>query len=998
MLPTAQGVKESLGTARVWIKERVTLPMIRAKLFAVASMVNYRPSLRHHLSDEHPLGVPIDFAARLQYLTWDRREGVHVIIEAGKMRVGDGPIEGADVTARFKTLEAMRDFFDPDFNQLDIIINNDVALEGNMTTLSKFGHLANCVTLGSSKLPLHETWAKGIGPARWQDLKIHPAGEPCPERPEGEVVHLDDPFLAQYTLDDFPRVKRLLWDYRTTVPEICSERAKLLTEFKIKDNGRNGSPSLRQARALRHILSRKEPIIWGDDVLAGTTTTRRIGVPIYPELGGTWLWSELLTSGDRELNPYIIDDEDIEILDRQVFPFWVDDNMRQWAYDHGGHKEVIDLDMRFALYFMWKSQAISHTVIDVPRALSRGLFDIRDEASQKEAKATTDEQRAFYRSLQIAIEGAVDYSRRLGRRASELADEVTGKDDKAEARRRELREIARVCEKVPAHPAETLHEAVQAIWTLFVAQLIENFNAALVLGRLDMWLEPYFQRDLDGVDDPKEREKTIERAIELACALMLKATDSLPLKVSAGNRVFSGSSGDYVITLGGVTPDGESAVSDMTWIFLKATEMLHIRDPNVNARFAPGINSEAYLRRLCEVNLLTGATPSLHNDDAVIEALLEQDFTLEDARDWTATGCVEPTSCGRHYGHTNSMMFNIVGALEMALNDGVHPLIAEQLGPHTGDPRSFETYDEFLAAFKKQLGWLIDESVLANNTFGKAHQQIKPTPLLSALFTGPMEKGKDVVDGGAVYNTSGTANVGLTDVVDSLMAIKLLVYDRKRVDFGTLIHALDANFEGKEALLLEIQNKVPKFGRDEGLPLQIADDLLGFIYDRFQGHEHYRGGKYLPGYWTMSYHVAFGELSGALPSGRKKGKAFTPGLTPSHLSGASLTEQIRTVASLDARKMPNNIAFNVKVVPGGNDTHQAILDRMTAYVGSYFELGGMQLQFNVVSTETLRNAMGHPEEYRDLLVRISGYNVYFVDLTREAQLEVIERAEHALSS
>ncbi|MFC1482285.1 pyruvate formate lyase family protein, partial [Myxococcota bacterium] len=504
-------------------------------------------------------------------------------------------------------------------------------------------------------------------------------------------------------------------------------------------------------------------------------------------------------------------------------------------------------------------------------------------------------------------------------------------------------------------------------------------------------------------------------------ALMLKATDHLPMVVNAGSRIFGGSSGNQVITLGGLTAEGGTAVCDMTWIFLKATEMLRLRDPNVNARFAPGVNSEAYLRRLCEVNLITGSTPSLHNDAAVVPALEEQGFGPADARDWTATGCVEPTSCGRHYGHTNCMMFNMVAPLEMALYDGVHPLIGEQVGPHTGDPTRFATYEDFLGAYQEQLGWLIDTSVEANEILGRSHQACKPTPLLSALFTGPMESGKDLIEGGAQYNSSGTAMVGLTDVIDSLAALKLLVYDRRRVDLATFLDALRNDFEGHERLHAEIMSQVPKFGQDPGLgaddgcgvgagatnlgdadrvtadlPNEIARDLMTFIYDRWQSHVNYRGGKYVPGYWSMSYHVAFGSLTGALPSGRKRGKAFTPGLTPSHVSGASLTDQISTVAALNPLAMPNNIAFNVKVVPGADDTHQAILDRMAAYVGAYFELGGMQMQFNVVSSETMRQAMVEPDEFRDLMVRISGYNVYFVELDRDIQLELIERTEHAL--
>ena len=732
-------------------------------------------------------------------------------------------------------------------------------------------------------------------------------------------------------------------------------------------------------------------IIHDDDLLAGTTTSKRIGVPLYPELGATWGWSELLTTQARERNPYLITDEEVDLLDREVFPFWLHHNVRQWAYEHGEDPSLLDLDARFALYFMWKTQAISHTVIDFPQVLRRGLLDIQEEARRRAEETDDGEAEELYRAMDAALDGVMDYAARLAAHARHLAGKAAGE------RRQELMDMARACERVPAHPAETLHEAVQAIWILMISLHQESFNAAIVVGRLDVWLEPFFQRHMKGAVDPDQRHRRVLRALELCCALMLKLTDHLPFVESAGNRIFSGSSGNQVITLGGVDAHGRSAVCDMTWVWLKATEVLRVRDPNVNARFAPGVNSEAYLRRLCEVNLLTGATPSLHNDDAVIPAMEAQGFAPEHARDWTATGCVEPTSCGRHLGHTNSMMFNMVAALEMALNDGVHPLIAEQVGPRTGDPRGFDSYEQLLEAFETQLCWLIDRAAAANNLLGRTHQQIKPTPLMSALFDGPMESGRDLLRGGARYNSSGTAMVGLTDVVDSLAAVKTLVFDRKKTDMATLLSALDADFAGHEQLHAELLHRVPKFGQSADLPQQIARHLMGVIYDTYQSREHYRGGRYVPGYWSMSYHVAFGDLSGALPSGRRRGQSFTPGLTPSLLSAAPLTEQLRAVASLDAIRMPNNIAFNVKVVPGPDDSHRQVVDRMTAYVAAYFEMGGMQIQFNAVGSDTLRRAMETPHEYRDLLVRISGYNVYFVDLTPEAQMEVVERMEHSLA-
>ncbi|MFC1482590.1 pyruvate formate lyase family protein, partial [Myxococcota bacterium] len=461
-----------LSEARDWLNDRLTPTVARAKLAAVAAMLNYRPSLRHHLRDTHPLGVPFVFEAKIQLLTWDRSQGVHAIFEGGRMRVGSGPLPGADVTVRFRRLEHMRAFFTPGTDTLSMILTNDVAIEGNVAYLAKFGYLTSVIeTGGKARRPEGGASAKGKGPARWQDLEAYPAGEPCRDRPAGEVTHLADPYLAGYTLDDFPRLKRLLWSFRTVTPEFCSERARLLTEFMLQDrmrrggngrggNGRSGpaldgklrwtshqsdgpgsaAVGLRQARALRYVMTRKQARINDDDLLAGTTTAHRIGVQVYPELGGTWMWPELLTMEVRKLNPYRISDEEIEILNRQVYPFWLQENVRDRAYLQNGRPRSIDLDSRFALYFMWKTQAVSHTVADVPRVLRLGLRGIRDEAREREEKAADDPaRRDFYRSLQIATEGVMDYAHRLARLASEEADAIDPTDEESRARRHELR-------------------------------------------------------------------------------------------------------------------------------------------------------------------------------------------------------------------------------------------------------------------------------------------------------------------------------------------------------------------------------------------------------------------------------------------------------------------------------------------------------------------------------------------------------------------------------
>lgn len=930
------------GPLRERLTSALTPAIVRAKLVALAAALELRPSLRHHLRDVHASGARVAFDATIEFVTADGRDGAHVIFGDGHMRVRGGTAKRADTRLTFRDRAHMRRFFSGE-DTFGMLLDGGMQLDGNLSYLFKFAHMSTDVTRGGRSVAARPAAGTGGWPSDWRELVGPPTGRPSRERPVDEVLHLADPALSAVSLDDLPRVKRLLWAARTTRPAMCSERARLLTEFVVRHRAgpdAGDEPVLRQAKALHAILTRRRATIHDDDLIAGTTTSKRIGIIVFPELGGIGMWPELLTMAGRELNPYDISDEDIAILDREVFPFWMDDNVRDWTKRHTADPLPFELDERFVLYFLWKTQAASHTVIDFPRALGRGLLDIHGEAHERELRAKTPAERAFYQALQLTLSGVMAHANRLADEAERQlrVEQRTGAE--GDARRETLGEMARICRKVPAHPPETLAEAIQAIWILFLCQHQENMGAGLVVGRLDLWLEPYWRRELLGVTDPAEVERRTLRALELVSALMLKLTDHLPMVPDLGNRLFGGSSENQVITLGGLTSDGRTAVSDMTYLFLKATEMLRLRDPNVNARFAPGVNSDEYLRRICEVNVLTHATPSLHNDAAIVPALQRQGMSLEHARDWTATGCVEPTSCGRHFGHTNCMLVNVVAPLEMALRDGGHPNLGEHIGPRTGSAASFTSYDDFFAAYQVQLGWVMDRAFQANNELGRAHQTLKPTPLLSALFDGPMEKGRDVTQGGAIYNTSGIAMIGLTDVVDSLCAIHTLVFETREFTLLALCEALRADFVGHERLHARLLAKVPKFGQEHPLPRRIAREVQHFIFEHAQAAPHYRGGRYLPGYWSMSNHVAFGLLSGALPSGRRRGKPFTPGLTPSPLGRSSLTEQLHAVAELDATEMPNNIAFNVKVVPGEGDTHERIVDWMAALTGAYFELGG----------------------------------------------------------
>ena len=936
------------------------------------------------------------YRARIVFKTFDGSASASAVFTAGLMTARPWAVGNPDVVISFLDEATMRDQLSPRPRK-DIfaaLLDGDVVYEGNLSHLARFSYLTTEINRPRPRKP-QTPLARPSG-----NGKGRLGREAKPMKPHAGVRFLKDPAFADKELEDWPRLKALWEKHFTTKPAICGERARLITDFfrvhgfETTAEGESWNPALRQGRVLEHLLKHKEARVEDDDLLLGTTTTNRVGVPVFPEFGGIAIWPELRSVSGRELNPYDIDDETRRVLNEEVFPFWIDRNVREYNRRVQGNPECQRLEERWVLYFMWKVHAISHTIPDFPSLLRRGLLDIRDEA-KKRAEECEDERRpGFHQGVVHALDGVLDYARRMAEEAERVAATL---DPKRDAERiSELTAMAARVRHAPAHRPRTFAEAVSAIWIVWLCLHQENMNAGLSIGRLDPWLQPFLAADLKKAGGAKQRERIIEDAIELMGAFFLKCQDHLPLVPDIGNRLFGGSSSDQVITLGGVDEKGESAVCDMTYILLKVTEILGLRDPNVNARYHREKNPKAYLRRLVEVNAITCATPSMHNDASVIAALREQGFAPEHARDWSATGCVEPTSCGRHMGHTNCMMFNLVAPLEMALNDGVHPLLGERIGEATGDLRNGgapPTFEAFLEAYKRHLKRMIDHSIDYNNQLGRAHQALHPTPLLSALIQGTAESGRDVTSGGAVYNSSGVALVALVDVVDSLMAVRKLVYEDKAVTWKEMMAALDDDFAGHEKLHARIRTRVPRFGSGAPEPEALARDLIDFCYDAFQSRENYRGGRYTTGFWSMSNHVAFGVLSGALPSGRRRGKAFTPGLTPTPEASKTILDPIRTLGALDPLKLPNNIAFNVKLFPAPGESMERFVDTAANLTAAYMDLGGMQMQFNIVTGKTLKDAMADPAAYRNLLVRISGYNAYFVELNRDCQIELIERAE-----
>ena len=909
-------------------------------------------------------------------------------------------LQNTSVLAQLATL--------PPNEVLNLMLKNKMSSSGNMAYLEFFNLLLSVMMKDKQIKQMQQQKKERDDFGKTMSDAKAPTGPrprkefiPCDAVDTGVHCLQDDPYLTSYAIEDFPRLQKYLKIHHTGTPQVCTERAGLLTDFfrengfETKKDGTPWVPEVRQGKAFRYLMENRKPIIRKGNLIAGTTTTKEIGVPVYPDCIGLIFWGELLTVQDRLLNAYgPLSKEEIKKLNNDIFPFWIHRNMREYVREKYNEPTCQKLDERWAAVFLWKNVALSHTILDYPKLLKLGLRGIIDDINNElnNDKDAPQSKKDELNAMIDCYEGVIAYARHLAEQAQHEAD-----IENDPARKAELQTIADAVSHSPEYPARTLDEAINAIWIHWVAVHMESTNAGFSLGRMDQWLEPYFEADMAKCKTPDERNAYIRHAIELIGCFYINCQDHLPLTPDIGNYLFGGSSSDQAITLGGVTPEGEDAVNDMTYVFLKVTEMLSMRDPNINARYNKDKNSLTYLRRLCEVNVNTTSTPSIHNDTAVMASLADHHYEEKDLLDWSATGCVEPTISGKHLGHTNCMMFSMVAPFEMAMFNGYHPLMRWNLGPKTGEADSFKTFDEFFDAYIKQLSYMAGLACEYNNYLGEAHSVIRPTPLMSAMIDGCIKKGLDCTKGGAKYNSSGTACIGLADVVDSLMSIKTLVFDKKVYTLPQMFEAIKKNFEGYEEMRSRIFTEVERFGGGGEAAVAMANRITKATRDIFWAHTNFRGGHYTTGWWSMSNHVAFGTLAGALPSGRLAGLPFTPGLTPEANASPNLLDNIKDVSRLDPINMNNNIAFNVKVNPSPNDTHAETVEHLTSYARAYANLGGMQMQFNVVSSDTMRAAMANPDAYRDLMVRISGYNAYFTTLNKDLQLELIRRADYSMS-
>ncbi len=831
--------------------------------------------------------------------------------------------------------------------------------------------------------------------------------------------------MARITIGDIslercklsPELKRIKADYFRAAPEICVERPELVTHFSLEAGlfGKDKITILEKAMMYRKTLENRKPVVrhlqayektangmrpFGvrdRSPFAGSTTGKFKGVILYPEFLALNLWPELWTISSRQSNPCRISTSDIHKLNYEIFPHWMEANILEIT--RKSHAEQLQILQQLIFFLASKPECISHTIPDFSQAVGKGLRVMIDRAEEKKNAANDGREKEFYAALQEVLEGIIAYSRNLADEAERLADMETDN-----LLRAELSEIARIYRKVPESPASTFREGLTTVWICWTAIHLENPNVGLSLGRLDQILYPLYRADIDAGN------LTVEAAVELIGYLWLKIGDHVPAMPEAGEQLFGGTGSNQAITIGGVDNDGNDAVNDLTYVMLRGTELMLLRDPNLNARYHPNVHPDEYLRRLCEANINSRATPAIHNDRAVIAALQSKGETLEQARDYGVAGCVEPGSSGRHYGHTAAILLNLTSALELVLFNGKHRHtgLDLEISKKTGDPAAFTTFDEFKDALEKQTCWLVEKSTALNNTFGKTHQDFYPTPILSALFEGPWEKGKDVIEGGAVINSSAAAIIGLADVADSLSAIRQVMEGNvtiqgRKITLNDLIDAIEKDFSGYDALHSWLMKRAPKYGNDDPEADENVSYLVGLLDTAYGDKENYRGGRYRVGYWTMTIHAGFGKIMPAIPSGRKAHENFSSGITPVSGVTPGLIPALNSVANIPTGCLSGGVALNLKYTPSDGD-RATMLENFVSCVKGYFDdnggerYGGMEIQFNITPYQDFINAVKHPDDYPELLVRVSGYTAYFKDLNPQMQKEIIDRTEYLLST
>ena len=780
------------------------------------------------------------------------------------------------------------------------------------------------------------------------------------------------------------RVERLRRESVDTVPSVSGERARLLTEFYVRSDGVSSPVPVRRAEAFAHLLE-NQPIHIGDgELIVGERGPKPKATPTYPELC-CHTFEDLKALPTRGKTPFQVSEKTRALYEETVIPYWEDRSMRQRVFAAMKPEWMAAFDAGVFTEFM-EQRSPGHAILD-DKIYRLGIGGLAEwiARSRKRIETSDDPQRQArldeLEAMSICCDAIVRFAERHAERARELAE---GADP---ARREELLRIAKICEWVPRKPPRTFHEALQTYWFVHLGVVIElNEWDSLNPGRIDQHLYPFYRRDID------EGRLTPQGAVELLECFWIKFSNQpAPPKVGVTEEQSATYNDFTLINVGGADVHGEDAVNELSYLILDVIEEMRLPYTGSCIQLSK-VNPDRFLLRTLEVVRRGFGQPSIFNADAICLEFLRAGKSLEDARGGGPSGCVTISAFGKESCVLTGYM-NWPKILEITLHNGIDPRSGKRIGPSTGDPRTFASFDDLFAAYRTQLQYFVDLKIEGNDRIERLYAEQMPAPFLSVLVEDCIDRGADYNDAGPRYPTTYIQGVGLGTATDALAAIREHVYGRREVTMDGLLSALDADFADHEPLRARLTAESPKFGNDDERADTIARALFDAYFDAIDGRPNTKGGRYRINLLPTTVHVFFGTVVGATADGRKAGVPLSDGISP--VQGADRhgpTAVVRSIGKLDHVRTGGTL-LNQRFLPdvlrdeGG-------LRKLGSLVRTLFRMDAHHIQFNVVDSETLRRAQESPNEHRDLIVRVAGYSDYFNNLDRALQDEIIARTAH----
>ena len=797
------------------------------------------------------------------------------------------------------------------------------------------------------------------------------------------------------------RVKRLHQQSIDTPTTLTIERALIETAFYKENYGKMPNCILR-ARNFYEICKKKTIYIGEDELIVGERGPLPKAVPTFPELTCHTV-EDLHTLNDRELQPYLISQEDIDTYEREVIPYWQGRTQRERIFSHVSKEWEEAYHAGVFTEFM-EQRAGGHTAMD-GKMYQRGLLDCKALIAKTLAELdfindpeATDKQQEL-QAMDISCDAAILFAERHAELAEKMADELSLELNPKLNRIAELRKIAEVCRWVPAHAPRDMQEAIQMYWFVHLGTVTElNGWDCMNPGHIDQHLYPFYQKGL--ADGTMTREKAKEL---LSCFWIKFNNQPAPPKVGI-TALESGTYNDFTnINIGGIDRNGNNAVNELSYIILEIQEELHELQPGLSIHVSK-VTPDDFVMAGAKVIRQGHGYPSVFNPDTYTKELVRQGKTQEDANEGGCSGCIEVGAFGKE-AYILTGYLNTPKILEITLNNGIDPMTGKKLGLETGDPRTFTSYEELYEAYHKQMIYFVNLKLAVNNYIERMFSLYAPATFLSLFIDDCITRGRDYYSGGARYNTTYIQCTGLGTITDCLSTIKKHVFEDKKFTMDELLHAVASNWgRGDNSQLSTVNsqlekkrqfilNRTPFFGNDDDYADDIAVKVYNDLVEAIEGHPNTRGGKTQLNILSTTCHNYFGSVCGASVNGRLAHFAISDGTSPAH--GADThgpTAVIKSLGKLD-QTLSGGTLLNVRFVPTLLKRDED-LKKLVSLIRTYFNMGGHHIQFNIVDTQTLLDAQKQPEDYKDLLVRVAGYSDYFNDMTEQLQNEIIARTEN----